>query len=167
MSNLSHPGAEHAPPRRRLLAGAGMLGVPALLGGCVSDTRVGPAAVAGQRPDATVEMRSVQAAYIGSGTTGDGVLTFHGRRHPFSITGAGVGGMGASTIEAYGDVFNLRNPADFSGPYAQARTGFAVGSTGSGDLWLQNPAGVIMHLHARRTGLMLSMGADAMVITLR
>jgi len=32
--------------------------------------------------------------------------------------------------------------------------------------WMQNEAGVIMHLKARRTGLMLSLGGDAMVVSM-
>jgi hypothetical protein len=32
---------------------------------------------------------------------------------------------------------------------------------------LQNEAGVIMHLKAKRTGLMLSLGGDAVVISMR
>jgi hypothetical protein len=31
---------------------------------------------------------------------------------------------------------------------------------------MQNGAGVIMHLKAKRTGLMLSLGGDAMVVTM-
>jgi hypothetical protein len=38
--------------------------------------------------------------------------------------------------------------------------GFVVGTTSGGDLWIQNQAGVIMHLKAKRTGLMLSLGGD-------
>ena len=41
------------------------------------------------------------------------------------------------------------------------------GTASAGDLWLQNEAGVIMHLKAKRTGLMLSLGGDAVVISIR
>jgi hypothetical protein len=47
------------------------------------------------------------------------------------------------------------------------RYGFAIGTARAGDLWLQNEAGVIMHLKAKRTGLMLSLGGDAVVISMR
>ncbi len=65
---------------------------------------------------------------------------------------------------AWGEVYKLRGVADFPGSYAQARYGGVVGNASVGDLWLQNQAGVIMHLKAKRTGLMLSLGADAIVI---
>ena len=53
---------------------------------------------------------------------------------------------------------------DFPGAYVQGRYGFAVGNTSAGDLWLQNGNGVIMRLVAKRQGLMLSLGGDAVVI---
>jgi hypothetical protein len=39
-----------------------------------------------------------------------------------------------------------------------------VGNASAGDLWLQNGNGVIMHLVAKRQGLMLSLGDDTVVI---
>ncbi len=127
---------------------------------------IGPSAIAGRQPDGTVEMRQVQVAYIGSGSGGNGVLTHRGRRYPFTVGGLGVGGIGASTIEATGEVYNMPSVAQFPGAYAQARYGFALGTASSGDMWLQNEAGVILHLKARREGLMLSLGGDAVVITM-
>ena len=66
-----------------------------------------------------------------------------------------------------GEVYNLRDLGQFPGTYGQARYGFAVGSASAGDLWMQNEAGVILHMKAKRTGLMLSLGGDAVVISLR
>jgi hypothetical protein len=137
------------------------------LSACAASGEVGRASIAGQAPDATVEIRQVQVAYIGSGATGTGTLHYRGRAYPFTIDGLGVGGLGASTIEATGDVYNLANVSRFAGAYAQARYGFAVGRSSSGEMWLQNDAGVIMRLNARREGLMLSVGGDAMLISLR
>ena len=57
--------------------------------------------------------------------------------------------------------------AKFPGTYGQARYGFAIGTMSGGDLWLQNESGVIMHLKAKRTGLMLSLGGDAVVISMQ
>jgi len=153
--------------RRRMLAGAVPLAFLLLAGGCQGNMRVGPEAVAGKTPDATVRMEQVQAAYIASGGGGSGTLQYRGRSYPFSIVGAGIGGLGASTIDAHGEVYNLRDISQFSGTYGEARYGFALGTASAGDLWLQNEAGVIMHLKARREGLMLSLGGDAMVISMK
>jgi hypothetical protein len=136
------------------------------LAGCAGSVELGPDAVKGKTVDATVDMQEVQAAYIGSGSTGTGVLIFRGMQYPFQVAGAGVGGIGLSTIDAKGEVYNLRELAQFPGTYGQARYGFALGTSSGGDLWLQNEAGVIMHLKAKREGLMLSLGGDAVVISM-
>jgi hypothetical protein len=112
-------------------------------------------------------MDEVQVAYIGSGGGGSGTLYYQGQAYPFSIGGLGVGGIGASTISAQGEVYKLNDVASFAGAYGQARYGLVVGNASAGDLWLQNEAGVIMHLKAKRTGLMLSLGGDAVVISMQ
>jgi hypothetical protein len=71
-----------------------------------------------------------------------------------------------STIDATGEVYNLREVSQFPGTYGQARYGFAIGTSSAGDLWMQNESGVILHLKAKRTGLILSLGGDAVLITL-
>jgi hypothetical protein len=137
------------------------------VGGCVGGVEVGPQAIAGKKPDAFVEMHEVQAAYIGSGSTGEGFIDFGGRQYVFSVGGVGVGGVGLSTIDAKGEAYDLDDISEFPGTYAQARYGFALGDESGGDLWLQNEAGVILHLKAKRTGLMLSLGGDAILITMK
>jgi hypothetical protein len=37
----------------------------------------------------------------------------------------------------------------------------AAGTASAGEMWLNNPEGVVIHLDARRTGPMLSLGGDA------
>ena len=122
--------------------------------------------VEGRTPDATVTLNMVQAAFIGSGSGGTGTLLFQGKSYPFTIGGAGIGGIGGSTIQAVGEVYGLHDVGQFPGPFAQARAGFAIGRASAGQLWLQNNNGVIMHLQASRTGLMLSLGADAILVTM-
>ncbi len=111
-------------------------------------------------------MTEVPAAYIGSGNAGTGVLIFRGVRYPFQVGGVGIGGIGLSTIDAKGEVYNLRELKQFPGTYGQARYGFAIGSSSEGDLWMQNVAGVILHLKAKRELLILSLGGDAVVISM-
>ncbi|MEX0808145.1 MAG: hypothetical protein WD044_05405 [Dongiaceae bacterium] len=114
----------------------------------------------------TVEISQVQIAFIGSANLGGGTLHFNGNSYDFSIGGLGVGGMGASSIEATGEVYNMTDPSQFEGAYGQARYGAVVGDTSTGELWLQNSAGVYMHLQAERAGLMLSLGGDIIIIKL-
>ena len=114
-----------------------------------------------------VRMTQVQAAYLGSGSAGNGVLRYQGSSYPFSVGGLGVGGIGISKIEARGEVYGLQSLGDFPGAYVQGRYGFAVGNTSAGDLWLQNGNGVIMHLKAKPEGLTLSLSGDAVVIQMK
>jgi hypothetical protein len=140
-----------------------------LAAGCAGPVKVGPDAVAGLTPDGTVEVQQVQAAFIGSGGdgNGNGMLYYRGNAYPFTVAGLGVGGIGVSTPDADGEVYKLNSVTQFPGAYAQGRYGFALGNKSGGDLWLQNESGVIMHLHAKREGLMLSLGGDAVVISMR
>ena len=119
------------------------------------------------RPSGSVNIHQVQVAFIGSGSTGGGTLHFGGRSYPFKLGGLGIGGIGISTLDATGTVYNLRRLQDFEGVYGQARVGWAAGEHGKGDMWLQNPAGVYMKLKAKRKGLALSLGADGMLVSLK
>jgi hypothetical protein len=139
----------------------------ALGSACSSSVKVGPEAVAGLTPDGTVDMNEVRVAYIGNAGGGSGTLYYRGQSYPFSVAGLGVGGIGASTVDAQGEVYKMHNLSQFAGSYAQASYGFAIGATSSGDLWMQNQSGVIMHLKAKRTGLILSLGGDAVVISMQ
>jgi hypothetical protein len=140
--------------RRRLLSGAG-----AFL------TLAGLPAMAQQRvKSGTVTIEQLQVAFIGSGGAGEGTLHFRGKSYRFSVGGLGVGGFGISKMEATGDVYNLHELSQFPGAYGAARYGAAFGDKGGGELWLENPHGVMMSLKARREGLAVSLGADAMII---
>jgi hypothetical protein len=102
-----------------------------------------------------------------SGHAGSGTLHYRGRDYPFTIRGLGVGGIGISVLDATGIVYSLDRIAQFSGAYSQLRTGFALGDVGRGKLWLKNGNGVIVKLVARRQGVALTLGADAIVISLK
>jgi hypothetical protein len=117
-------------------------------------------------PSASLYIHQVQIAFIGSGTAGGGTLYFQGQTYPFKLGGLGIGGIGISTIDANGWVYNLRQLTDFNGVYGQLRKGWAIGQQGGGEMWLQNSNGVILRLRARRQGLALSLGADGMVVRL-
>jgi hypothetical protein len=134
---------------------------------CSTSVKVGPEAIAGLTPDGTVDMQEVEVAYLASGGGGKGTLFYRGGVYPFTIGGLGVGGIGASTLSAAGEVYKLGNISQFPGAYAQGRYGFAFFNKSGGDLWLQNEAGVILHLKAKREGLMLSLGGDAIVISMQ
>jgi hypothetical protein len=115
----------------------------------------------------TVEIEQVQIAFLYSGNLGGGRLYFKGKSHPFSVGGLGIGGIGISKMQAVGQVYNLKDVRDFPGAYGQARYGFAAGDTSGGKLWLQNTMGVVIELAAKREGLALSLGADAVYFSFK
>lgn len=122
-------------------------------------------AAAGDKPTGAVSITQVTVAFLVSGNVGGGTLSFGGETHDFSIGGLGYGGIGASRVEAVGEVFNLTRIEDFEGPYAQGRVGAVAGSQQvEGGMWLINPNGVQMHLRSRREGYALSLGGDAVYV---
>ena len=56
--------------------------------------------------------------------------------------------------------------ADFAGEYLDARVGIAATVKGKGNLWLKNTKGVHMHLKSQLEGLALTLGGDAITVTM-
>ena len=112
----------------------------------------------------TITINQAQVAFFLSGNVGGGKLRYGGKTYPFSIGGLGVGGFGVSSIDATGVVYNLNRLNDFDGAYGQARTGIVVGELSAGTLWLENSKGVYLKLAAKRKGIALSLGLDAIYI---
>ncbi len=112
----------------------------------------------------TVTINQGQIAFIFSANVGGGNLYYQGKTYPFSISGLGVGGFGISSIEATGVVYDLKKLSDFDGAYGQARTGIVFGTVSAGTLWLENSEGVYLRLKAKRKGIALALGADAIII---
>jgi hypothetical protein len=131
-------------------------------GGLVLAVR--PTAAQERVKSGTVEIEQMQVAFIGSGNLGSGILNFQGKSYRFTVGGLGYGGFGVSKLQASGEVYNLKELRQFPGAYGQARYGMAAGTKSNGEMWLENPNGVSISLRARRVGLALSMGADAVVI---
>jgi hypothetical protein len=148
----------------RASAAAKLYGVIAV----IAALQVGPAMAQSSKmkQSGTVTVSQTQIAFIGSGNLGGGELTYEGKTHSFTIGGLGIGGFGVSTIKAEGEVYNLTSLDDFDGAYGQARTGIVVGDKSAGQLWLQNPSGVYIHLITEREGLALSLGGDAIYISI-
>ena len=125
-------------------------------------------ATAGQVPSGTVTIDQVRVAFLISGQMGGGTLNYKGKSYGFKIGGLGVGGIGVASIEATGEVYNLNKVSDFAGAFLQARAGIVIVDKGmEGGLWLKNTNGVVMNLNPKRTGLALTLGADAILVELK
>jgi len=143
-----------------LMALAAALGLAGIESGWAAET-------ADKKPSGTIVISQVQIAFIGSGNLGSGTLRYRGKSYSFSVGGLGVGGFGVSKMEAYGEVYDLKDLGDFSGAYGQARYGAVAGTASTGELWLQNEKGVTIHVKAKRQGLALSLGVDGVVLQLK
>jgi len=130
------------------------------LAGCASMTQA-----PSTPPSATVRIREWSAAYYGSAAAGKGTLYYNGRRHHFTISGLGAGGMGAQKISATGKVYNLTSLSQFSGTYRGISRGLTL-IEGKMHAKLTNGNGVVMYLAAETEGLASSMGAQAFEVSL-
>jgi hypothetical protein len=123
------------------------------------------AAAQQEAPSGTVTMEQTQVSLLANAGWGHGTLNFQGRSYRYRLHNLGVGGIGYSKLSARGNVYALTKVEDFPGLYGLVEAG-AVAATDQlhGGVWLQNPAGVRMHLVPNRSGLALNVGADGMVI---
>ncbi len=119
------------------------------------------------RYSGTVDIDQTRVSFLVSGNGGGGVLHYRGRDYPFSIGGLGIGGIGVTKLLATGTVYNLGGVERFGGLYSEVRTGYAVGDQGKGKLWLKNDDGVVIKLAGKGKGIGLSLGADAVNISLK
>lgn len=130
------------------------------IAGCASMTQAPSAA-----PSATVSIREWSAAYYASAEAGKGTLNYHGQRHHFTISGAGVGGAGGQKVSATGKVYNLNKLSDFSGTYRGISKGLTL-IEGRMHAKLTNGNGVVMYLAGETEGLASSMGVQAFEVNL-
>jgi hypothetical protein len=113
-----------------------------------------------------VHLRIVRAGFIIGAGGGSGVLTFHGRKYPLSVSGVGIGSLGVSAVNLVGVATNLHRPSDIAGRYGAAGAGAAfVG--GAQVATLQNERGVVLRLHGVQAGFHVSLGLGGMTIQLR
>lgn len=98
---------------------------------------------------------------------GQGVLTFRGKKYPFTVGGMSVGfTIGASTSKFVGRALNLRSPGDLAGSYAVGGAGGAL-AAGAGGVQLQNANGVILQLSGPRVGVEASAAVGGVTITMQ
>jgi hypothetical protein len=148
----------------RVLAVLQVLAIPSLV--TLLPSFASAAGLVARHPSGTVVIDQGQAGFIVTAGYGGGVLRYQGKSYGFQIGGLGVGGFGASSLKATGIFYDLHSVADFPGPYVALRAGAAVGEKSVGRMWLRNDHGVTLKLDAKRRGLMLAAGADAVVISM-
>jgi hypothetical protein len=114
-------------------------------------------------PYVSMESTSI-AAGIGM-SWGEGVLTFEGQRHAFSVKGLSLVDLGVAKLISEGAVEGLEKLADFEGHYAAVEAGAAAG-VGASVLRMRNEHGVVIQLKSDVEGVALALGAEGFRITL-
>ena len=104
--------------------------------------------------------------FLSASGVGSGTLTFRGRTYPFTLIGALVGLGAISTMQASGEVYNLHDVSQFSGPWIQGTGSLAITAKANGEIWLENRNGVILRLSATQAGLTFSQGRYELTIQL-
>ena len=118
-----------------------------------------------QAPDATFTYTGGTAA-AGIGVNwGQGVLTFQGKQYPFRLRGIDVGNIGGAKISAIGNVYNLKNVADFAGTYGSASAGAALANGGVGTA-MKNDRDVVIRMKSATEGVQLKLALEGATIEL-
>ena len=113
----------------------------------------------------TIVIDETQVMWIVGGDIGGGTLEYQGQSHKFKMGGLKLGGFGIHKLKLSGDVWDMKDVADFPGVYAEAEVGFTVGDAGKGDMWLENDKGVKLRLKSPSSkGIALDLGVEGVDI---
>ena len=119
-----------------------------------------------QKPSATIVIDETQIMWIVGGDIGGGTLHFQGKSYKFKTDGLKLGGFGVNKVKLTGDVYDLKNVADFAGIYGVAEAGATLGNASKGDFVMKNDKGVTLHLKSAAQGIALDLGVEGLKITM-
>ena len=118
-------------------------------------------------PSGKVEITAITIAAGFGATWGDGTLTLQdGSTHKFSVEYIKMVAAGVSTVQAEGNVFNLKRVRDLEGNYVVGEAGLAVGAGLSG-LTMKNENGVVINLKATQVGINFTLSLGGMTIKVK
>lgn len=117
------------------------------------------------QPDARMEFSSTSFGLVFGFSQGQGTLDFQGRKHAFTVSGIKVATLGVARVDALGQVYRLRDLADFAGRYVVIEGGLTV-VQGGGNAVLRNEKGVMLYLQNVQYGLELTLGGGGVDIAL-
>jgi hypothetical protein len=120
-------------------------------------------------PSGLVSLNFKSVGLVVGGSSGEGVLSYHGRDYPFTISGVNLGDVGVSSFQGAGKVYDLRAVSDFSGNYAGSEATFAVRG-GQGELSMRNGKGVtivVLANQGKESGTRMSLGASGVSVKMK
>jgi hypothetical protein len=112
----------------------------------------------------TITATSVAAGIGWSWGTGELTL-LDGSQHPFKVSGLDVVAVGIKQATGVGNVYRLKQLADFEGKYVKVAAGIAVGG-GVAATTMQNDKGVVISLTAVGQGVDFRLAVSGLQITL-
>jgi hypothetical protein len=124
-----------------------------------------PGIAAGDKPDATVSFSGGTASVGVTATWGKGTLHFRGRDYPFQFQGLGAVGVGGSSFQATGEIYNLKKAEDFAGSYAAASAAAAM-EKGELVTTMRNEHGVLMRVKSTTKGVEFKAAVEGVNIQL-
>ena len=133
--------------------------------GALSKTATGAEKKPMEVPSATIHLEEWHVMAMLGGDWGHGTLGFNGKTYKFKAAGMGAGGVGVEKISATGEVYHLKDIADFPGKYSELRAGIDVGK-GAGGYYINNEKGVVIKLKTHGEGVALSIGVEGMTFQL-
>jgi hypothetical protein len=122
-----------------------------------------------QTPDGTVKITSRMVAPGIGLSWGEGVLIYQGRDYPFTFKATGLFrdvDPAITAAELSGQVFNLKNPADFGGNYKKIESEGSPGGSGT-RATIRNQNGVVVNLVSTVEGRKFNFSRDGMEIELK
>ena len=97
---------------------------------------------------------------------GSGTLNYKGREYPFRIQGLKIVDVGGSSWDAVGEVYHMKDLADFEGTFVQMEAGIALGGGAAGQT-MKNENGVVMNLRSTKVGLQITLAPGGLKATLK
>jgi hypothetical protein len=145
-----------------------VLFIIAMVFGCASSkssktTATGAEQKPAEAPSGSIHFEEWQVMAILGGNWGHGTLGYNGKTYKFKLTGMGAGGYGVDKLSATGEVYRLKDIADFPGKYSELRGGVVLGK-GIGGLYVHNDNGVVIKLKTHAEGVALSIGVQGITI---
>ena len=117
------------------------------------------------KPDGRMQFSGTSFGVLFGYSRGQGELEFKGRKYPFTVAQYKAATLGIAKVEALGQVYRLREVADFAGTYAAVEGGLTL-FQGGGSAVLRNEKGVTLFLENVQYGLDVTLGGGGLSITL-
>jgi len=117
------------------------------------------------KPSGKIVIDETQVMILLGGSMGGGTLLLGDDSYSFKTGGLKLGGVGVQKVHITGDVYHLEKVKDFPGNYVELEASAAV-IKGKGGLWLKNKKGVTLNLKSNNVGLMLSLSAGSLQISM-